>query len=203
MGVNSVERFVQHDNFLAQDALATLQAFFQNQVTWTFGWQSNKKNSEIPFSHWNHDFLGVGSSNQTDLSHQLLADSSLAPIAALWTQLQTRLLSGHALVRCYANAHTFGIEGYPHTDSRKPGNYTTIFYINPQWKPEWAGETVFINDLGDIAHAVLPRPGRAVVFDGTIVHSARAVTRLCPALRVTLMFKTRAPGAELDGDPHA
>lgn len=106
-------------------------------------------------------------------------------------------------MRCYANAHTFGIEGYPHTDSRKPGNVTTIFYINPQWKPEWAGETVFINDLGDIAHAVLPRPGRAVVFDGTIVHSARAVTRLCPALRVTLMFKTRAPGAEMDAEPHA
>ncbi len=51
-----------------------------------------------------------------------MADTALAPIAALWAQLQDRVLPGHALVRCYANAHTFGIEGYPHVDSRKPGN---------------------------------------------------------------------------------
>lgn len=103
-------------------------------------------------------------------------------------------------MRCYANAHTFGVEGYPHVDSRKPGNYTTIFYINPVWKPEWAGETIFMNDLGDIAHAVLPKPGRMVLFDGRIIHAARAVTRICPAMRVTLMFKTRAPGAESDAE---
>lgn len=196
-------RFTQHDHFLAEAELALLQAFFQAQVYWTFGWQSNKNNAEVPFSHWNHDFLQVGRNNQADCTDQLLSDTRSAPLGALWTRLQTELLPGHALVRCYANAHTFGIEGYPHVDSRKPGNYTTIFYLNPQWKPEWAGETVFLNDLGDIAHAVLPKPGRAVVFDGRIVHSARAVTRLCPALRVTLMFKTRALGAEADGDNRA
>lgn len=198
-----IARFTQHDHLLIDAELATVQAFFQTQVQWTFGWQSNKNNADVPFSHWNHDFLQVGRNNQTDCTDQLLSDAALAPLAALWTRLQTDVLHGHALVRCYANAHTFGIEGYPHVDSRKPGNYTTIFYINPQWKPEWAGETVFINDLGDIAHAVLPKPGRAVVFDGRIIHSARAVTRLCPALRVTLMFKTLAPGAETDEGHHA
>jgi hypothetical protein len=145
------ERFAQHDNFLADAELAAIQAFFQTQVQWTFGWQSNKNNANVPYSHWNHDFLQTDRANQTDCTDQLLSDAALTPLAALWTRLQTELLPGHALVRCYANAHTFGIEGYPHVDSRKPGNYTTIFYLNPQRKPEWAGETVFINDLGDIA----------------------------------------------------
>ena len=128
----------------------------------------------------------------------MLANPDLAPIRDLWLKLKQEHLSGHALVRCYANAHTFGVEGYPHVDSRKPGNYTTIFYVNPMWKPEWAGETVFLNDMGDIAHAVLPKPGRMVMFDGRITHAARGLTRICPAMRVTLMFKTRAPGAESD-----
>lgn len=193
-----MERFAQHDNFLANEDLANVQAFFQSHVLWTFGWQSNKKNYDVPFSHWNHDFLGTSNSNQTDCAEKLLADKSLAPVAALWVQLQTKLLPGHSLVRCYANAHTFGVEGYPHVDSRKPGNYTAIFYINPMWKPEWAGETVFFNDLGDIFQSVLPKSGRMVMFDGRVTHAARGLTRICPAMRVTLMFKTRAPGAESD-----
>ena len=57
---------------------------------------------------------------------------------------------------------------------------------------------MFINDLGDIAHAVLPKPGRIVQFDGRILHAARGLSRICPAMRVTLMFKTTAPGAAQD-----
>ena len=128
----------------------------------------------------------------------LLEDTSLEPIRDLWLKLKDDTLNGHSLVRCYANAHTFGVEGYPHTDSRLPGNYTTIVYINPIWKPEWAGETVFINDLGDITQAVLPKPGRMVVFDGRVMHAARGLSRVCPAMRATLMFKTTAPGATQD-----
>jgi Rps23 Pro-64 3,4-dihydroxylase Tpa1-like proline 4-hydroxylase len=198
-----MEQFAQYNDFVPTEELVNLQGFFQENVFWKFGWQSNKNHADAPFSHWNHDFLATSNTNQDDCSDKLLSDPALTPIADLWKRLQLEKLSNHALVRCYANAHTFGVEGYPHTDSRKPGNYTTVIYINPQWKPEWAGETVFINDLGDIAYAVLPRPGRAVIFDGRIVHSARAVTRLCPALRVTLMFKTRAPSAEDDGNANA
>lgn len=193
-----MEKFNQLDDVLPVKQLADLQNFFQTSVLWTFGWQSSK--DKTPFGHWNHDFLNTKRNNQHDCEADLLALLDLQPIQALWQYLKTTHLPGHALVRCYANAHTFGVEGYPHVDSRKPGNYTTIFYINPIWKPEWAGETVFMNDLGDIAHAVLPKPGRMVMFDGRIVHAARALTRICPAMRVTLMFKTRAPGAESDAE---
>jgi hypothetical protein len=191
-----MERFSLVDGYLPEEQLAKLQEFFQTNVLWTYGWQSNRE--KVPFSHWNHDFLKTHRQNQSNEEQILLENEALEPIRALWLKLKSDQLKDHSLVRCYANAHTFGIEGYPHVDSRKPGNYTTIVYINPMWKPEWAGETVFINDLGDITHAVLPKPGRITIFDGRITHAARGLSRICPAMRVTLMFKTTAPGAESD-----
>ena len=191
-----MERFTLKNDFLTAEQQGPLQAFFQSSVLWTYGWQSDK--DKVPFSHWNHDFLKTKRNNQDDAEQVLLTDESLAPLRDLWLKLKAEVLPGHALVRCYANAHTFGVEGYPHIDSRTEGNYTTICYVNPMWRPEWAGETVFFNDVGDIVQAVLPKPGRVIVFDGRVTHAARALSRICPAMRVTLMFKTTAPGATRD-----
>ncbi len=192
----SMEKFSVINDYLEKEKLEALQNFFQANVFWTYGWQSNVQQS--PFGHWNHDFLKTKRTNQDDAEHVLLENDAVAPIRDLWLQLKADLLMGHTLVRCYANAHTYGVDGAPHTDSRTAGNYTTICYVNPVWKPEWAVETVFINDLGDIAHAVLPKPGRIVQFDGRMVHAARGLSRICPAMRVTLMFKTTALGAAQD-----
>ena len=191
-----MERFNLKNDFLAKEPLEALQNFFQTNVFWTYGWLAST--SQSTFGHWNHDFLKTKRDNQEDAEHVLLGNESLGPIKDLWLQLKSDLLKDHSLVRCYANAHTFGIDGHPHTDSSTPGNYTTICYINPVWKPEWAGETVFFNEMGDIAHAVLPKPGRMVLFDGRILHAARGLARICPAMRVTLMFKTTIAGATQD-----
>lgn len=182
---------LQENAYLDEEALDTIQGFFESNVNWTYGWQSVV--GDAPFSHWNRDFLKTSRRNEDDCAPALQADPTLAPLAALWAQLERELLPGHALVRCYANAHTYGIEGYPHVDSKKPGHYTTIFYINPVWKPEWAGETVFFDAGHDIVRAILPKPGRMIIFDGNVLHAARGVSRTCPAMRVTLMFKSTAP----------
>lgn len=188
----------QCDDYVHGDELRSLQAFFEASVRWTFGWPSNAE--RVPFGHWNHDFLQTRRTNQENVEHLLFEDPGLRPLREIWQRLKEDRFAGHSLVRCYANAHTFGVEGYPHTDSRLPGNHTAILYVNPAWYPEWAGETVFFNDEGDIFKAVLPKSGRLVVFDGRVLHAARGLSRICPAMRVTLMFKTRAPGAESDSE---
>jgi len=190
-----MEKIRHFDEFINGEELTRLQDFFQKNVLWQFGWLSNR--DRAPFGHWNHDFLNTHHGNQEDASLQL-QEPDFAPLEQLWRRLKSKELVGHSLVRCYANAHTFGIEGYPHVDSRLPGNFTTIVYLNPTWKPEWAGETVFMNDEGDIHKSILPRPGRAVIFDGRITHAVRALTRICPAMRVTLMFKTTSAGSTHD-----
>ena len=70
-------------------------------------------------------------------------------------------------------------------------SYTTIYYPHAEWHPNWGGETVLFNaDRTDITAAIYPRPGRLFTFRGTIPHVGRGVSRACPKLRVTLMFKT-------------
>ena len=118
-----------------------------------------------------------------------------APIVfGMWKALQQSVLAGHTLTRCYANAYPFGADGACHLDSDQPHHYTTIYYPHERWHADYGGETVFFTpDQSDIIASVYPRPNRLVVFQGSIPHVARGITRACPLLRVTLMFKTAGP----------
>jgi SM-20-related protein len=112
---------------------------------------------------------------------------------ALWEHLRPRCeaLAGGPLrvIRQYANGHTYGLGGQPHTDDERAGCFTLVYYPNPEWKDGWDGETVFHDRAGEIFFAVRPRPNRALFFDSRIPHAGRAPSRICPALRVTVAFK--------------
>lgn len=189
--------FKSADEFLDKEELSELQRFFENNVAWEFGSQSDRW--KLPFGHWNRDFLNADPRNQSSYEDQLFTNSNLKVVAAVWRKIKTSIFVGDELVRCYANAHTYGVEGYPHVDHRLPGNRTTLIYLNPVWTPEWAGETVLINEIDDVVHASLPKPGRVLAFDGRITHAARSVSRRCPALRVVLVYKSKKQNAiEMD-----
>jgi SM-20-related protein len=169
------------NNFLHEDGGA---------AGWKFGWKSQGKGDTFMF--WHRHFGGYLHISEENNAYD--CESELEPfplIRTLWRQLSGNLLVGHRLIRCYANGATYGSDGTTHTDSTRPGTYTCVYYPHQVWHPDWGGETVFFNrDKTDIIAAVYPRPNRMVVFDGTIPHVARGVSRTCPVLRVTLMFKT-------------
>lgn len=184
------------DNALTPAVLETVQNHFQEHVRWKFGWPQGTKD---PFSHWNIDFLNANLRNQTDMTANLLDDPALQPVADVWRALIAGPLKGHDLVRCYANAHTYGVEGRPHTDvmdATQKDNYTAVVYLNPVWKTEWAGELVMFDQAGDSIMAILPRPGRVAIIPGEMLHAARAVSRDCPSVRVCVAFKSRLPSPE-------
>lgn len=91
--------------------------------------------------------------------------------------------------RQYANGHTYGLGGRPHYDDVRPGTYTLLYYPMLAWEPVWEGETLFFDAAGHVAAGVAIAPNRAVFFDSRMAHSARAPSRDCPELRVTLAFK--------------
>ena len=64
-----------------------------------------------------------------------------------------------------------------------------VYYVNLDWKPEWAGETVFFDHEDEIVTAVLPKFGRLVVFPSAMLHAARSVSRICSQLRVVFVLK--------------
>ena len=187
------------DDLLNSDQLEALRHYFEKNVQWTFGSQSDRNSPQ--YGHWNYDFINALPHNQADYEDELRKNKKHTEIFNFWKVLQEQLLPDHELMRCYANAHTYGVEGYPHIDSRIAGNYSTVIYLNPTWMREWAGETVVFNEFDDIVYSVMPKPGRIICFDGRHTHVARSVSRRCPALRTCLVIKTKKHGKHDDSVP--
>jgi hypothetical protein len=147
---------------------------------WNYGWKSNPS---IGYGHWNIDFAPCIIENSQDISEYLPATLKEA-----WHYIKFNHFAQHKIIRCYANGHTFGVEGSPHTDSLKPEDKTIVVYLNNNWRREWGGETLIYQD-DKIIHAEIPKRNRALIFPGNNLHISRGVTRICPDLRITLMFK--------------
>lgn len=169
----------QISNCLPAEMADTVATFIKGG-SWRHGWPSNKS---MGYTHWNQDYGRGSAENSLDISHNLRD-----PLATVWTYLQTQHFPNTHLLRCYANGHTYGIEGYPHTDSSREYDRTIVIYLNEGWRREWGGETL-IYDQDQIIHAELPKYNTGLVFPGNKWHVARGVTRICPHLRMTLMFK--------------
>jgi SM-20-related protein len=175
---------------------------FLDQTGWHFGWKSDPKTDQYGF--WHKHFAGNihpdhekkdGKERQYDCVEEL--QRKAPPIYDFWLRLAESALKGHTLVRCYANGYPYGSEGSIHTDSISPDSFTSIYYPHDEWQPNWGGETVFFDHARtDIIASIYPKPNRLLIFKGTMQHVARGVSRICPRIRITLMFKT-----ELRRDP--
>ncbi len=112
---------------------------------------------------------------------------------SIWRETKQRCetLAGAELkvIRQYANGHSYGLGGKPHVDDSRAGSYTLLYYPMAEWKDGWEGETLFYDELGEVAFSVRPKPNRAVLFDSRILHVGRAPARACQDLRVTVAYK--------------
>ncbi|GAB2575530.1 hypothetical protein ISP15_12835 [Dyella jejuensis] len=176
---------------LVPDSLQQSLTHLIQQPIWRYGWRSNKRQDRFCF--WHAHFAGGDGSSRKSCEEELQQNPSAGPVQELWKFLSTGLLKGHEPLRVYANSHTFGVEGYVHTDSSDEENYfTTLYYAHPVWRKNWSGETLFFSRHNDeIIRAVYPRPGRLVCFHGAIPHMAHAPSRECPELRVSVVIKTQ------------
>lgn len=165
---------------------------FMRQVPWKHGWYSRRESQYFP--HWNCDFAGVDGANGLDISDRLHG-----VLRQAWEHINHHLFPQARLLRCYANAHTYGVEGYPHADSIRAGEVTLVVYCNQHWQRDWGGETM-VYDNNTILHAQLPQFNTGLAFDSDQDHCARAVTRICKELRVTLMFKMATGTPDQDRD---
>ena len=67
---------------------------------------------------------------------------------------------------------------------------TALVYSNGEWDSSCAGETIFFSDDREDARlAVLPRPGRLLLFAAPLLHVGRAPSRLFWGQRFTTAIK--------------
>lgn len=98
--------------------------------------------------------------------------------------------TGYRVYRCYCNYAAYGDMLFTHTDCAPgAGELTALWFIAPQWDVEWGGETLFFDSSMDAQVAVSPRPGRLVMFDGSLPHVGRPPNRICFVPRYTLAYK--------------
>ena len=96
----------------------------------------------------------------------------------------------------------------PHDDD---GDFTFLYYPNPEWKVHWHGHLHFLNKVGpeeynngwsewkkfsykweesdEIQNTITYKPNRAVIFPGKLIHYAEAPHRYYSGLRVSLAYK--------------
>ena len=175
-----------YDDGLSRDRQAQLYNFLSGPG-WEYGAYSTPETRSS--CYWYKHFGGF-------LGNETLDADKLPPVIGLfWTALTQEIFKGHTLVRCYANGYPYGAEGAVHTDisldAPEGRFFTGLYYPHLRWDADWGGERLFFNAAkDDLIAAIYPKPGRLVLFDSLIPHVARPLTRKCPALRITLMFKT-------------
>ena len=153
-----------------------------------YGWKSNSDTD--PHGHWNYKIIHASKKETKDQRHTL--NKEKYPACCAWLDWLTKEVVGeNSLLRFYVNAHTYGIDGYPHCDTtRDREEKTFLMYLSPDWLPEYAGETVIFNEIGnDIEKSIIPKFGRIIGFPSNRLHAARSVSRLCNKLRITLVCK--------------
>jgi SM-20-related protein len=110
-----------------------------------------------------------------------------ATMAALRSVIPERKFRAY---RAYTNFASFGDVLLIHTDSL-PGSdeYTALWYLAREWDADWGGETLFYDDQRDAQFVVTPRPGRLVLFHGSIPHAGRPPSRHCFVARYSFAIK--------------
>jgi hypothetical protein len=103
---------------------------------------------------------------------------------------------GFAPNRIYTNAMQFADVAHIHRDGNHEG-VTALLYPNEAWNPSLSGETMFFAEDEAARHAVLPKPGRLLMFVASIKHCGRPPSRLFWGQRLTLAIKfvAQQPGS--------
>lgn len=115
-----------------------------------------------------------------------------SPFPGMYEKARNILPEGFELIRAKINGQTQGQQGFMHKDGPFETGYfytTCLVYLNEQWQPDWAGETVFFNDERQEVYRQAPEPGVAVTYSSTWFHQAQAPT--ANELRVTMAFQGR------------
>jgi len=183
-----------------RDGLLSAEVFdrLQRTLSWVPMYFLNRMERD-PSAHpldmyWYYPLAMVDDKYRDD-AQPLLAglDPELSVIHEVWQVVREAAGVPVRLYECEVTANGYGNEGHPHRDvpraELREAHITAVVYCNPEWKIEWAGETVLFDEAGDATTAILPKPGRVTFIHGDPLHVARGVSRICPWPRRVLVYK--------------
>jgi len=67
---------------------------------------------------------------------------------------------------------------------------TLLYYANLEWELDWGGHTLFLDEtLQEARYVCFYKPGRVVVFDGSIPHMIMTPSNLCSTSRYSFAIQ--------------
>jgi SM-20-related protein len=144
-----------YDGFLGPEGQRAVLGFLSGPG-WAFGAYSDAGPGASRY--WFKHFAGIvrdGAERSDPVEYERQLNETAPPVAKVWSKLRGGVLAGHSLSRCYANGYPSGSEGGVHMDSNIAAHFTTIYYPQRNWHPNFAGETVFFNQEGSDIVAAL------------------------------------------------
>ena len=176
-------------NFLSQNTFIETENECIDEIT-------NKSIYNYFLNLPNYQFDG---SNDTFLSRKLIYNLNfLSNEENILKDLSVKFLKDRGLYhllnlkRAYASFQNYGYVGEFHSDNTDKGFnevFTVMFYICDMWHIDFCGETVFKNNNDEIIASIIPKPKRALIFDGNIPHSPRPLSKICVMPRIVVTFK--------------
>lgn len=118
------------------------------------------------------------------LSHKVFSKYTKAIDVLQWDKTK--------IARQYINHASSESVDLIHTDcsSDQTDYYTILHYANFKWDNNWHGETLFYNDSSsEVLFASTIKPGRVIVFNSSIQHSATAPSIIAEYPRYTIVTK--------------
>lgn len=106
-------------------------------------------------------------------------------------------VKGYDIQQTRVNLSTLNDKNRFHTDisgtnftTKKEVGKTLLYYPNMKWDIEWGGHTLFANEnMTEIEYCTLYRPGRIILFDGSIPHCILPPTNLAPTYRYSFAIQ--------------
>jgi Rps23 Pro-64 3,4-dihydroxylase Tpa1-like proline 4-hydroxylase len=172
------------DDAVPADLYADLAQIAPN-LRWTFGWRAAIAEAR----YWHHEVAGGGKHNTQDMTDNVRRYP--IPVFARYVDwLRAEMAPAEtSLLRLYLNAHTFGTDGSPHTDTDREREITLVLFLNRGWKPEFGGETVVFDAAGEIEKSVMPKENRLLAFPSDRLHAPRPLSKIFGGLRMVLVAK--------------
>jgi Rps23 Pro-64 3,4-dihydroxylase Tpa1-like proline 4-hydroxylase len=168
------------DNFI--NDRASLQNFFNNVIN---------GNMKLSFTNFGEDRNYIDSFTSREDAYNFF----LPHVYDIYKKLkviheQNFQYTNSYIHRWHLNVHPTGYDGTIHRDPDVDGLPTYLYFVTPDWKPDYGGEFI-IYDKNHIAEEVISFvEDRLVIFNGMRPHRGVAPTRLSSLLRVTIAFQT-------------
>ncbi len=123
-------------------------------------------------------------------AHYAVKDFLYSKLGSRLTELVKNTINKNCnLERVFTMCLRYGDQDYYHKDYFKNGKgVSLVLYSNVDWKPDWGGETFFEINKG-VYKSFSIKPGRILIFDGTIKHKAGVPSRHSQVAKLSLNLR--------------